>query len=860
MLKCRVLTNQELHMTKYLLFAAFIFSSIASQSAVSAPMSDMQVRIHFLTKGQWQNLHQTDYDIIDEGEGWIEAIVTETDLSTIRSQGYQVDIIRQSLSTFYRQRLLGQSASPQDMGGYLTLAEINAKIDSLVTLHPTLVSAKVSLGNTLEGRPMWAVKISDNPNVDENEPKVLYTAAIHAREVITPKVIFYFMDHLVNNYSTDTAVANIINNRELWFVPCVNPDGYFYNELSDPDGGGLWRKNRRPNGSGIYGVDLNRNYGYHWGYDNIGSSSSPSAETYRGTSAFSEPETQHMRDFITAHNFDITLYYHSFSNLVLWPWGYAPLYTPDEDIFRQMGDSIAQHNGYAPGPGWTLYLVNGDSDDWGYGEQTTKNKNFSFVIEVGSSSDGFWPQLSRIPLLVGENLQGNLFLARAAGHLYDLRVPAQPVLTVAPTVDSATYTVDWTLQDTLNPAVRFALEELRNPGMVTDSAATTGNWDNSGFSVSVVTFHSPATSFFSGSANNLNRSITTKFPYTVVANDTLRFWTWYSIEVNWDYAYVEISTDGQTYTNIPGNITTSTNPNGTNRGNGITGASSGWVQGKFPLSAYAGQDVYVRFNYTSDGAVNNAGFYVDDISPVYVYGSVTLVSGAITDTFYNFSNRPTGEYYYRVRGQDAQNQYSPYSTLKKTLVAPSGYVCVDSDGDGFGDPGHPENTCALDNCPSIFNADQADTDGDGVGNVCDNCPVTSNVEQADSDADGAGDPCDNCPGLTNVGQADSDSDGKGNPCDNCPSVSNPGQEDADLNNIGDACCCILRTGNIDCDLDNGIDISDLSALIDHLYITYTPLCCPNSSNMDGVTGTDISDLTALIDYLYITLTPPASCQ
>ncbi|MBI5266828.1 MAG: thrombospondin type 3 repeat-containing protein [candidate division Zixibacteria bacterium] len=165
------------------------------------------------------------------------------------------------------------------------------------------------------------------------------------------------------------------------------------------------------------------------------------------------------------------------------------------------------------------------------------------------------------------------------------------------------------------------------------------------------------------------------------------------------------------------------------------------------------------------------------------------------------------------------------------------YGCFDADADGFGDPGHPEDLCSTDNCPFVSNPGQTDADGDGVGDACDNC-VT----------------------IANSGQLNADGDGLGDVCDNCPLVANPGQQDSNHDGVGDACCCVGATGNVDCDPGDGVDISDLSALIDNLFISFTPLCCPNEANTDGSGGTDISDLSALIDNLFITFTPLTNCQ
>jgi hypothetical protein len=197
----------------------------------------------------------------------------------------------------------------------------------------------------------------------------------------------------------------------------VNPDGYIYNQENDPNGGGMWRKNRRNNGNGSYGVDLNRNYGYMWGYDDQGSSGNPWDATYRGTEPFSEPETTVIKDFCESHEFGIALNYHTYSNLWLYTWGYTEEPCEDDELLYAYAEQMTQVNNYEFGPGsTTIYATNGGSDDWMYGEQETKNKILSFTPEVGNSSDGFWPSASRIIPHCQENLLANILAAKFTGH------------------------------------------------------------------------------------------------------------------------------------------------------------------------------------------------------------------------------------------------------------------------------------------------------------------------------------------------------------------------------------------------------------------------------------------------------------
>jgi hypothetical protein len=306
------------------------------------------------------------------------------------------------------------------MGGFFTYQEMLNILDSMAAKFPQLISQRqiIDTTHTINGNQLFWLKISDNPNTAETEPQVLYTSLHHAREAESLSQLIFYMWYLLENYNTNDEIRYLIDNTEMYFIPCVNPDGYIYNETTNPNGGGMWRKNRRDNGDGSFGVDLNRNYGEHWGFDDNGSSPDPSSDTYRGTEGFSEVETKLVRDFCNAHQFKLALNNHTYSNLLIYPWGYIESFqTPDSLIFQNFAKRMTKCSGFSYGTGNETvgYLVNGVSDDWMYGEQQSKPMILAMTPEAGNSSDGFWPAINRITEIAKVTMDQNITLARLAG-------------------------------------------------------------------------------------------------------------------------------------------------------------------------------------------------------------------------------------------------------------------------------------------------------------------------------------------------------------------------------------------------------------------------------------------------------------
>jgi hypothetical protein len=350
----------------------------------------------------------------------------------LRSSGVPFAVIVPDWRTHYRDALTTDSRTvatlspgltvptrfqPGSLGGHFTLQELAGTLDSMRALYPGLITRRDSIGRSFENRPIWMVKVSQNPEVDEQEPRALYTAAHHAREPMSVTQMVYFLWYLLEHYGENPDVTDLLNTRELFFVPMLNPDGYAYNEMTDPRGGGNWRKNRRDNGDGTFGVDLNRNYGYMWGWNDLGSSGSTTSNVYRGPAPFSELETRAIRDLCVRERFSVAWNAHSYGNILLYPWGYFPAESPDSLAFRRFAEQATAMNYHEYGSGGiALYVTNGDAADWMYGDTLLKPKVLTFTPEIGSPDDGFWPLPSRIVPLAAEQVLPSLCAGKAAGQ------------------------------------------------------------------------------------------------------------------------------------------------------------------------------------------------------------------------------------------------------------------------------------------------------------------------------------------------------------------------------------------------------------------------------------------------------------
>jgi carboxypeptidase T len=378
-------------------------------------------------------------------------------------------------------------------GKFHSYEETLAEFKSLAAAHPELARYS-KLGSSFEGREIFALKISKDASVDDvSKPDVLITGLHHAREWISVESPVYFANRLVSGYATDDSVRYLVDHLQIWIVPIVNPDGLTYtqnspNDQMDPVR--LWRKNRRPISSAscpsAVGVDLNRNYNYQWRLqedapcpdycsdrscvnDDIGASDDPTNDIYRGPQPESEPEVKAIKSLVDDPNrhFRAQLDYHNFSQLILYPWGYATFGTDDQDtlsrLAQQMSDAVfsVDRKRYRAEQAVDLYSLTGSSIDYAYG---VNHVPAPFVVEMRPACCDFSVSDSQIPAVNQETWAGAQGLLNWAAGPPIL----ESVKAYTPGPDGAfsklVYSARWTSSSD-DPSHRQMIVDARFPGI-----------------------------------------------------------------------------------------------------------------------------------------------------------------------------------------------------------------------------------------------------------------------------------------------------------------------------------------------------------------------------------------------------------
>nr|P39041.1 RecName: Full=Zinc carboxypeptidase; Flags: Precursor [Saccharothrix mutabilis subsp. capreolus]AAA73397.1 carboxypeptidase [Saccharothrix mutabilis subsp. capreolus] len=291
---------------------------------------------------------------------------------------------------------VGTQDFPSGYTGYHNFQETVTELNQTVTDHPNLVRLS-SVGKSYQGRDLWMLKLSDNPAVDENEPEVLFTCNMHAREHLTVEMCLRIIKQYTDGYATNPTIKNLVDSREIWIIPMVNPDGVEYDIATGSFRS--WRKNRQPNSTAV-GTDPNRNWGYQWGCCG-GSSSSGSSETTAARRR-SPPRRSPHPHFVNTRvvggvqQIKTHIDWHTYSELILWPYGYtyndtAPgLDAQQASAFSTLGRRMASLNGTRRQQSSDLYITDGTINDWLWGVH--KIWSYTFEMYPKSSSPGFYPR------------------------------------------------------------------------------------------------------------------------------------------------------------------------------------------------------------------------------------------------------------------------------------------------------------------------------------------------------------------------------------------------------------------------------------------------------------------------------------
>lgn len=427
----------------------FAFFGVCSNIEAQQKNAYSLIRIPITTSLNIQTLQELGLDDdhgIHKNGPYYESIVSVHAISQLTMNAIPFEVIHDDMESFYESRLKSEYAAfmkqlqteslfaPKNfvtgsMGGYYTLEEIYREMNRLVQYAKEYVVSQDTIGITSENRPIFSWTFGAGK--DARKSATLLTSLHHSREPGGVTTLLYFLwDLLERAKDGDEEAQYLLTERTLVIVPCLNPDGYAFNQSQRPEGGGLWRKNRRIIDSKTFGVDLNRNYGPEsfWNANNGGSSTDPNSDLYRGTEPFSEPETKAIQSLCASYKFGCIFNYHTYSNLLIYPLAALSRETDDSSTFRGFAADATRFNAYSAGRDLETvgYTTRGNSDDWAYFEHNA----LAFTPEVGAITDGFWPSPTRILPHARENLHMNYQALWSSGSNLCIRLAENSLDTI----------------------------------------------------------------------------------------------------------------------------------------------------------------------------------------------------------------------------------------------------------------------------------------------------------------------------------------------------------------------------------------------------------------------------------------------
>ncbi len=382
------------------LFPIFLFAQLPEKHAQVSLQIDRPDLIQHLNENGFEIDHAHKHS-----SDQLEMIITHSELAMLENMAIPFQVLIEDVAQDFENNILQMGVLPEldcglnnfdsgSMGGYHTYDDMIQHINNMATNYPELVSIS-EIGTSIEGRIIYAVKISDNVATNESaeEGVAYYDAITHAREPMGLETILYYMWTLLENYGTDPEYTYLVDHRELYFVPIVNPDGYVFNQSTNPNGGGLWRKNRRDNGNNCFGIDLNRNYAFGWG-NPAGSSGDICSNTYRGTEAFSEPESAAVRDFTNMIQPAAAYSCHTYSDVFLCPNGFNDELLRYEDYAEFASEALPEfYRGYGNWVQMIGYYGAGTTHDY-----LNDQGALAYTPEIGHT---FWES----PFLICDRIQ-----------------------------------------------------------------------------------------------------------------------------------------------------------------------------------------------------------------------------------------------------------------------------------------------------------------------------------------------------------------------------------------------------------------------------------------------------------------------